>query len=67
MPAHRDWVRSYWSALHPVSAGGGYSNFLMDEGRERVRATYRGNYPRLLQLKNQFDPQNLFRMNQNIT
>ena len=41
------WVRNYWSALHPYSAGGAYVNFLMDEGQERIKATYRDNYPRL--------------------
>jgi FAD/FMN-containing dehydrogenase len=66
MPAHREWVRSYWSALHPHSAGGSYLNFLMDEGQDRIRATYRENYPRLLDLKHQYDPENLFHMNQNI-
>jgi FAD/FMN-containing dehydrogenase len=67
MPAHRDWVRSYWSALHSESAGGAYLNFLMDEGRDRIRATYRDNYTRLLDLKRKYDPDNVFRINQNIT
>jgi FAD/FMN-containing dehydrogenase len=66
MPAHRDWVRTYWSALRPHSSGGSYLNFLMDEGQDRIRATYRGNYDRLLALKKQYDPENLFHMNQNI-
>jgi FAD/FMN-containing dehydrogenase len=66
MPEHREWVQSYWSALRPYSAGGNYLNFLMDEGQDRIRATYRDNYPRLLDLKQQYDPENLFHMNQNI-
>jgi len=66
MPAHTDWVRDYWTALHPLSAGGAYVNFLMDEGEDRVRSTYRDNYPRLSALKGRWDPDNLFRMNQNI-
>jgi FAD/FMN-containing dehydrogenase len=66
MPAHRDWVRSYWSALHPHSAGGGYLNFLMDEGQDRIRATYRDNYSRLVELKQKYDQGNVFHMNQNI-
>ena len=66
MGAHRDWVRQYWSALHPHSAGSAYVNFLMDEGAERVQATYSGNYPRLRKVKHTWDPGNLFRMNQNI-
>ena len=66
MPAHRDWVRSYWSALHPHSAGGAYVNFMMDEGQDRIRATYGGNYARLAELKRKHDRSNLFHMNQNI-
>jgi FAD/FMN-containing dehydrogenase len=60
------WSKDYWSAIHPHSAGGAYVNFMMDEGPERVRATYRDNYERLLSIKRKFDPGNLFRMNQNI-
>src|SRR5690606_35111016 len=60
------WARDYWSALRPYSAGGGYVNFMMEEGQDRVRATYRGNYDRLVQVKNEFDPENLLRVNQNI-
>jgi hypothetical protein len=66
MPAHREWVRDYWSALRPLSAGGAYVNFLMDEGQDRIRATYRDNYSRLASAKQRWDPQNLFRVNQNI-
>jgi FAD/FMN-containing dehydrogenase len=62
----RDWCVSYWEALHPYSAGGAYVNFMMDEGQERVRATYRDNYDRLVQIKNRYDPTNLFHVNQNI-
>ncbi|MGZ4627192.1 MAG: FAD-binding oxidoreductase [Kineosporiaceae bacterium] len=64
--AIRDWTVGYWDATHPHSAGGAYVNFMMDEGQERVRATYRGNYERLAQVKAQYDPDNLFRVNQNI-
>jgi FAD/FMN-containing dehydrogenase len=60
------WAREYWEALHPHSAGGAYVNFMMDEGEDRVRASYRGNYERLVAVKNRYDPQNLFRVNQNI-
>jgi hypothetical protein len=63
---YREWVRSYWSALHPHSAGGNYVNFLMDEGEERIASSYRGNYARLLAIKKKYDPANLFRLNQNI-
>lgn len=66
MPAHTTWVRDYWSALHPLSAGGAYVNFLMDEGQSRIKAAYRQNYPRLAAIKRAWDPENLFRLNQNI-
>ncbi|GAC1473280.1 MAG: FAD-binding oxidoreductase [Chloroflexota bacterium] len=62
----RDWCVSYWDALHPYSAGGAYVNFMMDEGQDRIRATYRDNYDRLVQVKNKYDPSNLFHVNQNI-
>jgi FAD/FMN-containing dehydrogenase len=59
-------AKAYWEALHPYSAGGAYVNFMMDEGEARVKATYRGNYARLVAVKNLYDPTNLFRVNQNI-
>lgn len=62
----KDWTVRYWEALHRYSAGGAYVNFLMDEGQERVKATYRDNYDRLAKIKRKYDPQNLFRANQNI-
>ena len=46
-PAIRYWSVDYFEALHPYSAGGAYVNMMMDEGRERVRASYRDNYDRL--------------------
>ncbi len=69
-PAHArritDWAKEYWSALHPYSAGGAYVNFMMEEGDERVRATYGSNYDRLAAVKARYDPHNHFRVNQNI-
>lgn len=62
----RDWTVAYFDALHPYSAGGAYVNMMMDEGQERVRASYRDNYPRLASVKAQVDPDNVFRINQNI-
>jgi FAD/FMN-containing dehydrogenase len=63
----RSWTVDYWDALHPHSAGGGYVNFLGEgEGQDRVRATYGDNYDRLARVKAQYDPENLFRVNQNI-
>lgn len=62
-----EWCKAYWESLHPYSAGGAYSNFMMnDEGQERVKASYRHNYSRLKKIKQKYDPANLFRMNQNI-
>jgi FAD/FMN-containing dehydrogenase len=66
-PALKDWTTGYWQALHPYSAGGAYVNFLMDEGRDRVRATYGANYDRLARTKATHDPHNVFQVNQNIT
>ena len=66
MASHTAWVRDYWAALQPLSAGGAYVNFLMDEGQDRIRATYLENYPRLVEAKRTWDPENLFHINQNI-
>jgi hypothetical protein len=60
------WAQDYWRDLHPTAAGGGYVNFLMDEGQDRVRDSYRGNYDRLARIKGRYDPDNTFRINQNI-
>jgi FAD/FMN-containing dehydrogenase len=60
------WSIDYFEALHPYSAGGGYVNMMMDEGQERVRASYRDNYDRLARVKGIYDPYNLFHINQNV-
>ncbi len=60
------WCKNYWEALHEYSSGGAYSNFMMDEGEDRVKASYKHNYARLVKIKKQYDPTNLFRVNQNI-
>jgi FAD/FMN-containing dehydrogenase len=62
----KSWVIEYWDAVHPYSAGGAYVNFMMDEGSDRIRGTYRDNYDRLSQIKSRYDPNNLFHVNQNI-
>ena len=64
--AIRDWTVDYFEELHPYSAGGAYVNMMMDEGQDRVRASYRDNYERLARIKADYDPGNLFRINQNI-
>jgi hypothetical protein len=60
------WTKDYWSALHPYSLGGAYVNFMMDEGIDRIKATYRDNYARLAEIKRKYDPDNFFHVNQNI-
>ena len=62
----RDWCVGYWEAVHPYSAGGAPLNMMMEEGQERVQATYRDNYPRLAKVKAKYDPENFFHVNQNI-
>ena len=61
-----DWAKAYWEELHPMSAGGAYINFIMDEGPDRVRASYLENFERLARVKAQYDPDNVFHINQNI-
>ncbi|MFJ3721495.1 FAD-binding oxidoreductase [Streptomyces sp. NPDC090045] len=64
--AERTWARGLWSALAPHHTGV-YSNFLMEEGEERVEQAYGAEkYRRLRELKRRYDPGNLFRLNQNI-
>jgi len=69
-PANKEkitqWTKDYFDAVHPYSAGGAYVNFMMDEGEDRVKATYGTNYKRLAEIKAKYDPTNLFRVNQNI-
>ncbi|MBX2921075.1 MAG: FAD-binding oxidoreductase [Chitinophagaceae bacterium] len=61
-----NWAKNYWSDLHPYSMGGAYVNFMMEEGMDRVKASYGDNYKKLAQIKAKYDPGNLFRVNQNI-
>jgi FAD/FMN-containing dehydrogenase len=69
-PANADditaWTKDYWEAIHPYSAGGAYVNMMMEEGQERVQASYGDNYARLAKVKGEYDRDNLFRVNQNI-
>jgi FAD/FMN-containing dehydrogenase len=60
-----EWCRSYSDALKPYVLAGGYSNFAMDEP-DRVRGMYGANYDRLARVKAQYDPGNVFSVNQNI-
>jgi len=60
------WAVDYSDAVRPYSAAGAYLNFMMDEGQERVQATYGPNYARLAAIKRRYDPDNFFHVNQNI-
>ena len=70
-PADREaaveWVRALYQALEPHAYGRAYVNFIGDEGQDRVRQAYGAEkYARLVSLKDRFDPENVFRLNQNI-
>ncbi len=60
------WVRDYYAATAPLSEEGGYVNFMAEDDQDRIRANYRGNYDRLVEVKRAYDPDNLFHRNQNI-
>ena len=65
--AEREWARAYWSALEPFHTSV-YVNFLMEEGQDRIRDAYGvTKYNRLRTLKRKYDPENFFRLNQNIS
>jgi FAD/FMN-containing dehydrogenase len=64
--ANIEWGRRYSEALAPYAEEGGYVNFMSGDDQVRVRANYRRNYDRLAEIKRRYDPDNLFRMNQNI-
>ena len=64
--ANVKWVRDYYDATAPLSEEGGYINFMAGDDQERIRANYKGNYDRLVQVKRRYDPDNLFHLNQNI-
>jgi FAD/FMN-containing dehydrogenase len=65
--ALKTWGRAYWQAVHPFNLEGAYVNFMMDDEAEgRVQASYGENYQRLASIKAKYDPENLFRVNQNI-
>ena len=62
----KSWAKNYWEALHPHTLGGSYINFMMEEGQERIEASYGENYKRLQEIKTKYDPDNFFHINQNI-
>src|SRR5207248_10083014 len=69
-PADNDanigWVRGFSDATAPLSEEGGYINFMSEDDQGRIRANYKGNYDRLVEIKRKYDPDNTFRVNQNI-
>jgi FAD/FMN-containing dehydrogenase len=60
------WTRRVFDSVQPFLGDGVYVNELLEEGEDRVRLAYGPNYPRLRDLKKKYDPDNIFRMNQNI-
>jgi len=64
--ANIHWAREVWAAMRPFSTGAVYVNNLGEEGENRVKAAYGGNYQRLVALKNKYDSTNFFHLNQNI-
>ena len=60
------WCKEYFDSLIPYAMGGGYVNFMMYEGEDRVKASYKENYERLVEIKSRYDPHNFFHINQNI-
>jgi FAD/FMN-containing dehydrogenase len=64
--ANTKWVRDYYEATAPLSEEGGYVNFMAGDDQDRIKANYKGNYERLVEVKRRYDPDNLFHLNQNI-
>ena len=62
---HEKYIKSHWSHVEPFTSGF-YVNDQFDQPQEMVSSTYRENFPRLLKIKQQYDPTNLFRLNANI-
>jgi FAD/FMN-containing dehydrogenase len=64
--ANIKWVRDYYDAIAPHSEEGGYINFMAGDDQDRIKANYKGNFERLVDIKRKVDPDNLFHLNQNI-
>ena len=60
------WARETWHKLEPYTDGFYVNTMAGDDPHQRVRSTYGGNYPRLVKLKDKYDPTNLFRLNANV-
>jgi hypothetical protein len=69
-PAHNEanskWVKDYYAATASHSEEGGYINFMAGDDQGRIKANYKGNYDRLVEVKRKYDPGNVFHKNQNI-
>jgi FAD/FMN-containing dehydrogenase len=70
-PADNDrgirWVKDYYAALAPHSLPGGYVNFASGDDRSKVRDNFGASYDKLARVKRDYDPANVFHLNQNIT
>jgi FAD/FMN-containing dehydrogenase len=65
---YQRWIRDAWNRIQPFCTGGNYINFqTVDEDTDRIRGTYGANYDRLVAVKRRYDPDNLFRVNRNIS
>jgi hypothetical protein len=65
--ALKKWGRGYWESIHRFNPGGAYVNFMMDDEIDgRLQQSYGANYERLASVKKKYDPENFFRVNQNI-
>jgi len=60
------WARELFEATKPHSVGTAYVNFMPEDETDRVESAYGANYSRLAEIKRRYDPNNLFRMNQNV-
>ena len=61
-----DWGRRYWTGIEAFTGGGFYVNSSIDDDERRIRGNYGGNFERLVAVKTQYDPANLFRLNANV-
>ncbi|HEY5744309.1 MAG TPA: BBE domain-containing protein, partial [Terrimicrobiaceae bacterium] len=63
---HIEWARGLAESIRPFSSGGYLLNFLGDEGEDTIKAAFGANYDKLAAIKRKYDPENFFRLNQNI-
>jgi FAD/FMN-containing dehydrogenase len=63
---HVAWIQRFWPALEPFTRGFYANDLEPDMANQVVNENYRGNYERLVRVKNSYDPTNLFRLNANV-